>query len=128
MYYEKRRGEGQTSLGSRWSRNQIRREESGGQSVIKTENAGNCSGGLKKGTLNRSSRNGMFKLRQPITGPISPVCAMGLSLMSVSLSLCLSVRHAAFCIWNLNFTHWLTRACTVSIFTVPYYSYPYCTM
>jgi hypothetical protein len=59
MYYEKRRGEGQTSLGSRWSRDQIRREEeSGGQSVIRTENAGNCGGGLKKGTLNRSSRNG----------------------------------------------------------------------
>jgi hypothetical protein len=33
--------------------------------------------------------------------------------LSVSLSLCLSVRHAAFCIWNLNFTHWLTRACVL---------------
>jgi hypothetical protein len=50
MYYEKRTDEGQTSLGSRWSRNQIRREEeSGGQSVNRTEN---------EGTLNRSSRNG----------------------------------------------------------------------
>jgi hypothetical protein len=51
-------GEGQTSLSSRWSRDQIRREEeSGGQSVIGSEDAGNCSGGLEKGTLDRSGRN-----------------------------------------------------------------------
>jgi hypothetical protein len=31
---------------------------SGGQSVIGAENAGDCSGGLEKGTLDRSGRGG----------------------------------------------------------------------
>jgi hypothetical protein len=40
-------------------RDQIRREiKSGGQSVIGSEDAGNCSGGLEKGTLASSGRDG----------------------------------------------------------------------
>ena len=59
MGYEKEWGEGQTSLCSRWSRDQICREiKSGGQSVIGSEDAGNCSGGLEKGTLDGSGRDG----------------------------------------------------------------------
>jgi hypothetical protein len=56
----KKGGRGQTSLSSRCCRNQIRRiEESGVQSVIGLEDTEKCSGGSKKGTLDRSGRDGV---------------------------------------------------------------------
>ena len=58
MCYENEGDEGQTSLCSRWSRDQIRREkESGGQCIFRSEDAGNCSSGLEEGTLDRPGRD-----------------------------------------------------------------------
>jgi hypothetical protein len=62
LCYKNMGGGGQTSLISRWCRNQIPRlEETGGQSVIGSEDAGYSGDGLKKGILDRARR--VFKWR-----------------------------------------------------------------
>jgi hypothetical protein len=60
-------------------------------------NYGRC----QQRVLSTSTHSLCSDMGSVVTRPISPVCAMG--LMSVSLSLCLSVRNAAFCILHLEF-------------------------
>jgi hypothetical protein len=42
-------------------------KESGGRSVVRSEDAGNCSGGLKEVTLDRSSSTSVHQLCRKVT-------------------------------------------------------------